>query len=397
MRSAGQHILAINAGSSSLRGDVYRFDAQGPHRELAVEAGRIGAPDAYVTTRDGGGRSSTRQHALPDHKAAVAELLRELEDAGLKAGVAGIGQRVVHGGPRYVQPSLVTADMTAYLRDITALDLTHMPQAIAVIEATGAAYPGTPQIACFDTAFHAGLPPVARDFALPRTFAERGIRRYGFHGLSYEYVMQALSDIDARAARKRIVIAHLGNGASMAAIRDGQCIDTTMGLTPAGGLVMGTRTGDLDPGVLLALAREGMSLPELSELVNEHSGLLGISGATADMQRLVEQSESDPRAAAAVAAFCYSARKFLGALTAALGGLDTLVFTGGIGEHAASVRAAICEGMAFAGLAIDRALNDQDAPVLSTPGSTVEVRVIPTNEGLMVARQTARYLEEKGS
>src|SRR5262249_43323752 len=279
-----------------------------------------------------------------------------------------------------------------------ALDTEHLPQAIRAIESLQQIYPAVPQIACFDTAFHRRMPSVAQTFALPRRFKDAGIVRYGFHGLSYEYIMHELRALDAGAADGRVIIAHLGNGASMAAVHHGVGVETTMGLTPAGGLVMSSRSGDLDPGVLLFLLEScGLEPSALSQLLNKESGLLGVSGTSADMEDLLERETDDPRAAEAVALFCYQARKFLGALAAALGGLDTLVFTAGIGEHAAPIRARICEGLEFLGLHLDAARNAAHAPIISSDTSRVAARVIPTDEDLMIARHTRRLINELGA
>jgi acetate kinase len=260
-----------------------------------------------------------------------------------------------------------------------------MPSAIQGIEAVSARFPGLPQVVCFDTGFHRRMPEVAQRFPLARGFWDDGIRRYGFHGLSYEYIVATLG----AAVQGRFVIAHLGNGASLAAVLNGQPADTTMGFTPTGGLMMGTRSGDLDPGVLLHLVREKSSgSSALDEVVNEQAGLWGVSGISSDMKTLLDVREREPHAAQAVELFCYLLRKHIGGLTAALGGLDTLVFTGGIGERAAPVRWEVCERLAYLGIELDRSRNAANADVISTPASACTVRVIPTNEDLMIARHT---------
>jgi acetate kinase len=280
-----------------------------------------------------------------------------------------------------------------YLRTLIPADPDHMPQSLAAIEAISQAYPAVPQVACFDTAFHGRMPRVARTYALPRWVAEAGVVRYGFHGLSCEYVMEQLRTADRASADGRVVIAHLGNGASMTAVRSGVGADTTMGFTPTGGLVMGTRTGDLDPGVLLhMLLSTGMAPGEVSELVNREAGLFGVSGKSADMRDLLRREEHEPHAAEAISLFCYQAKKFLGALAAVLGGLDTLVFTGGIGANAAPVRWRICEGLEFLGLRLVPRRNAAHAPIISCDGSPVTVRVMRTNEDLMIARHTRRLI-----
>jgi acetate kinase len=264
-----------------------------------------------------------------------------------------------------------------------------LPSAIQGIEAVAARFPGLPQVACFDTAFHRRMPEMAQRFPLSRDLWHEGIRRYGFHGLSYEYIAATLG----AAAQGRLVIAHLGNGASLAAVLNGQPLDTTMGFTPTGGLMMGTRSGDLDPGLLIHLMHEkGHDAGQLDALVNHQAGLLGVSGISPDMKTLLEQREREPHAAQAVELFCYQLRKHIGALTAVLGGLDTLVFTGGIGERAAPVRWEVCRGLAYLGIDLDAQKNAVHAEVISTPGSICTVRVTPTNEDLMIARHTRTLL-----
>ncbi len=273
-----------------------------------------------------------------------------------------------------------------------------MPQALDAIRTVGEAYPHLPQVACFDTAFHRHMPPVARRYALPRAYADAGVIRYGFHGLSYEYIMQALGAADRAAADGRVIVAHLGNGASMAAVRGGIGIETTMGFTPTGGLVMGTRSGDLDPSVVLYLLRaRGLAPDDASALLNKESGMRGVSGTSGDMRDLLEKKSTDPRAAEAVDLFCYQAKKSLGALAAALGGVETLVFTGGIGEHAAPVRERICANLDFLGIRLDPARNAAHAPIISPDDAPVTVRVMPTDEDLMIARHTAHLLAEGGT
>jgi acetate kinase len=286
--------------------------------------------------------------------------------------------------------------VVADLRALVPIDPNHLPQAIAAIEAVGRAYPAVPQVVCFDTAFHGRMPRVAKLYALPRRLVEEGIIRYGFHGLSYEYVVDELRRVDRAAYEGRVVVAHLGNGASMAAVKEGVGVDTTMGFTPTGGLVMGTRSGDLDPSVPLFLLEERDLTPtEVSDLVNKRAGVLGVSGTSADMRDLLEREAYDGHAAEAVALFCYQAKKFLGALAAALGGLDALVFTGGIGEHAAPVRGRVCEGLGFLGIRLDPDRNAAHAPIISSDDAAVTVRVVPTDEDLMVARHTRRLIEQE--
>ncbi len=386
-------LLTINTGSSSLKAALYDGDA-GERRVLSARAERIGQVGSRLYIDDAQASPLyAGQGDLADHRAAVEALLYWLRRQGYGAGLAGVGHRIVHGGSAFSRPQAVTGEMIAALRQIVPIDPDHLPQALDAIEAVGACYPAMPQVACFDTAFHRQMPRVARLYALPRDLADAGVVRYGFHGLSYESIMHALRALDPRAAEGRVIIAHLGNGASMAAVRDGVSIDTTMGLTPTGGLVMGTRVGDLDPGVLLYLLQgQGMSPDELNTLVNRRAGLLGVSGSSADMRDLLAREADDPRAADAVALFCYQARKFLGAQAAALGGVETLIFTGGIGEHAAPVRERICAGLEFLGIALDTRRNGAHKPIISRVGAPVTVRVMATDEDLMLARHTHRVI-----
>ena len=300
-----------------------------------------------------------------------------------------VGHRVVHGGPDHTAPERVDTQLLTALRGLVAFASLHLPSAIQGIEAVAARFPGLPQVVCFDTAFHRRMPKVAQRLPLPSDLWHEGIRRYGFHGLSYEYIVATL---DA-AARGRLLIAHLGNGASLVAVHNGQPLDTTMGFTPTGGVMMGTRSGDLDPGVLIHLMHaKGYDVRQIERLVNHQAGLLGVSGVSSDMKTLLEQQEREPHAAQAVELFCYQLRKYIGALTAVLGGLDTLVFTGGIGERAAPVRWEVCRGLAYLGIDLDPQRNAVHADVISTPGSGCTVRVIPTNEDLMIARHTRTLL-----
>ncbi len=345
------------------------------------------------------GETIDEQHQddLPDHAAALEALMGGLRDRGLvRDDLAAVGHRIVHGGDRHREPQRVTLGVVADLWALVPIDPNHLPQAIAAIEAVGRAYPTVTQVACFDTAFHSLMPRVARLYGLPSRLAEEGIIRYGFHGLSYEYVMEELRRLEPEAAAGRVVVAHLGNGASMAAVRGGVGVDTTMGFTPTGGLVMGTRSGDLDPSVPLYLLEErGLTPTEVSDLLNKRAGLLGVSGTSADMRDLLEREPEDGCAAEAVALFCYQAKKFLGAMAAALGGLDALVFTGGIGEHSATVRERVCEGLEFLGIRLDTDRNAAHARVVSSDASGVRVLVVPTDEDLMVARHTRRLIEQE--
>lgn len=364
---------------------------------LAASVDRIGLSQSHMGIIDSYDRRllDERLH-LPEHSSAIQTLFTWLQNQGYGDGVMAIGHRVVHGGPRYAEPERVTPELVSTLERLVPIDPDHLPQALAAIEASNRMFPGVPQVACFDTAFHRRMPRVAQTYALPYRFTEEGVLRYGFHGLSYESIMDQLATLDPGASRGRIVIAHLGNGSSMAAVRDGKGIDTTMGFTPTGGLVMGTRSGDLDPGVLLYLLQaKNMTAQAVSSLVNKEAGLLGVSGVSGDMQDLLAATSENSRAAEAIELFCYQAKKFLGALAAALGGLDTVIFTAGIGEHAPEIRSRICSGLEFLRVQLDTQRNRNNSPIVSNDGSGVTVRVMPTDEDLMIARHTWHVLNEK--
>jgi acetate kinase len=387
-------ILTINAGSSSLK--VASYDMSGAERRtLTMEAERIGRPGSRMRiSGDGAGTWLDDERPLGDHASAFSAFVDWSRQHHVDLAPDAIGHRLVHGGRAHRNPERLTADVLAALEALAPIDPDHLPQAIGVVRAVSAAFPDVPQVACFDTAFHQSMPAVAQRYPLPPEMSDAiDVIRYGFHGLSCEFIVSALTDIDASAARGRLVIAHLGNGASLTAVRDGLSLDTTMGFTPTGGIMMGTRAGDLDPGVLLYLQRgKGLGADDVDRLVNHEAGLAGVSGTGGDMRDLLERESYDARAAAAVDLFCYLARKALGGLVAALGGLDTLVFTGGIGEHAAPVRARIAADFEFLGLALDPDRNARHAPVISRDDSRVVVRVIATNEDLVIARHTQRLL-----
>jgi acetate kinase len=363
------HILTINAGSSSVRFAIFSSGAR-PVRLLDGKMERIGneAPDV---TAD--------------------RVVQRLKVETLIAAPVAIGHRVVHG-MLHTQPERVTSSLIKELRGITSFDPEHLPREIELIEAMGRRYPDVPQVACFDTAFHRGMPAMATLLPIPRRYAAKGVQRYGFHGLSYTFLMQALAQAGDRAATQgRLILAHLGSGASLAAVLDGRCIDTSMGFTPAAGLVMGTRSGDLDPGLMSYLAlTESMNAAQFQTMVNEQSGLIGISETSADVRDLLERESRDSRAREAIAIFCYQARKWIGAFTAALGGVDSLVFSGGIGENAAPVRRRICDGLQCFGIELDDALNDKHAARIST--GRVAVHVIRTDEEFVIASLTAQCL-----
>jgi acetate kinase len=385
------HILAFNSGSSSLKFAQYEFSGGARERLLVRgETENIGAQSGHLWLRDADGGSTVDQvHAIPDHETALRMALDELK-RGKYASPSAIGHRVVNGGSRYSAPQKITPEVLSELRNLIPLAPVHLPAEIKIMEAVASQAPQIPQVACFDTAFHRKLPEIAQRLPLPRKLFDEGIRRYGFHGLSYEYVLRELG---AAAKGQRLIVAHLGNGSSLAAVKDGLPLDTSMGLTPTGGVMMGTRTGDLDPGLLIYLLREKRyDAASLEHLVDAESGLLGVSELTSDMKTLLAKRGSDPRADQAIAMFCRSARKEIGAFAAELGGLDLLIFTGGIGEHASAIREEICRDLGHLGVQLDPARNDVQADVISSPQSTCQVRVIATNEELMIARHTRATL-----
>jgi acetate kinase len=392
VNSAGQSILAINGGSSSIRFAVYEA-AEPPRRRLDGKIDRIGLRGTNLTVNDPAGKPQVPHRlAAADPVAAMGFLLDWLQAHPVFASIKAAGHRVVHG-MKYSEPQRVTPKLLAELHRITPYAPDHLPRGIALIEAFLRRHPKLPQVACFDTAFHRTMPRVAKLLPIPRRYAAKGVERYGFHGLSYAYLMEELGRLDPAAAKSRVILAHLGNGASLAAVRDGKSIDTSMGFTPTAGLVMSTRTGDLDPGLLYYLARtERMTAARLQQMVNHESGLLGISGTSSDLRDLLAREGRDARAAEAVALYCYQAKKWIGSFAAALGGLDTLVFSGGTGENAPLVRERICDGLGFLGVELDPNRNANNAPLVSPDAGRVKVRVIRTDEELMIAKSVTRVL-----
>jgi acetate kinase len=389
-------ILTVNGGSSSLKFAVFGCapsESTCGQREWSGSIERIGLAGAQATVT---GPAQVRNRwpiAAGDLGQAASQLADWLDNEDLGERLAAIGHRIVHGGPQFHAPEPVTAEMIADLRRLIPLDPDHLPGQIAVIECLLERLPGVPQIACFDTGFHHDMPRVAQIVPVPRRFEASGVRRYGFHGLSYSYLVEELARQAGAAADGRVILAHLGSGASLAAVRGGRSVDTTMGLTPASGLVMGTRSGDIDPSLPWFLAEtEGIQAEEFHNLVNHQSGLLGVSETSPDVRDLLAREERDVRAAEAIALFVYHTRKAIGGLTAALGGLDILVFSGGIGENSPLVRARICEGLEFLGIVLDRERNQAGAPVISRDTARPEVRVIATDEESMIARATAGFL-----
>ena len=387
-------ILTMNSGSSSLKYSLYHI-GEGETRVLSGEIERIGLRGGVFRLRDAGGKTLLEEHPdLPDHEAALRTLLDCLRQQFPDHGLDAVGHRVVHGGVKYCEPCRITPEVLTALDEIVRLAPEHLPHELKAIRAVQQHYPGLTQVACFDTAFHRHMPELAQRYPLVRSLWHEGVRRYGFHGLSYEYIVENLRAVaGAEAAEGRLIIAHLGNGASMAAVRGGRSVDTTMGFTPAGGLMMGTRSGDLDPGVLVYLLLEkGRSATTIDYLVNQRSGLIGVSGSSSDVRDLLGREADDPHAAQAVELYCYQARKYLGALAAVLGGLDTLVFTAGVGAHAPSIRERICRGMEFLGIRLDAQRNAANAAIISAEHGPVTVRAMKTDEELIIARHTWKML-----
>ena len=384
-------ILTINCGSSSLKFALFdksslQLISQGNIQDIGGESN--------IRLRDAAGHEERVNQPVTDLDTAIQLLIQLLKESFSPYVIRAIGHRIVQGGKEHYLPELITTGLLQTFETLIPLAPGHLPAEITAIRAFEDAYPGIPQVACFDTAFHKDMPFAARYFAIPRHLWDDGVIRYGFHGLSYEYIYQQLKQFAPQEAAGKIIIAHLGNGASMAAIRDGKSLDTTMGLTPTGGLVMSTRSGDLDPGVILYLLKEKHFISEraLNELLNKESGLKGISGSASDIQTLLEQEPSDPKAAEAIQLFCYQAKKYIGALTAAAGGIDTLVFTGGIGLHAPVIRERICDGLDYLGIQIDPSLNNDKNDIISPSRNRVTVRVMATNEELIIAQHTQQCL-----
>src|SRR5437868_2724601 len=335
-------LLTVNAGSSSLKLALY--EDEGPTRKLALLVERIGSLRTRLETNRSGGTTEYNVEAK-DHADALHQVFYQFPEF-FASGLRAVGHRIVHGGGDHAKPEPITSRLLNELRHLEHLDPTHMPQSLSVVDSLVRLFPDVPQFVCFDTAFHRSIPDIAQHYPLPRWTAEAGVRRYGFHGLSCESIVSQLEFTDAHATAGRVLIAHLGNGASITAVRGGSSVDTSMGFSPTGGMMMGTRSGDLDPTVITYLARSrAMTTNELERLVNEESGLLGVSGNSQDMRDLLDRATSDSQAAEAIELYCYTAQKQFGALTIVLGGLDSIVFTGGVGEHAAPIREKICSGL----------------------------------------------------
>jgi len=387
-------ILTINGGSSSIKFALFEV---GDSLRRLLEGGieRIGLPESTLRVKGVNPADDlSRPVAAPDHTVAVGVLMDWIGEHSGSDALTGVGHRVVHGGPKYSEPQRITPEMLEELVQLSPFDPDHLPEEILLTRAVFRRFPDLPQVACFDTAFHHDMPRVAQILPIPRRYEAQGVRRYGFHGLSYAFLMGELARLaGSEAARGRVILAHLGNGASLAAVHDGKPVDTSMGFTPTAGVPMSTRSGDLDPGLLWFLVRtEGLDAKGFNEMVNHESGLAGVSETSSDMRDLLKHETQDVRAAEAVALFCYQVKKWVGAFAAALGGLDTLVFAGGIGENAPTIRARICEGLGFLGLGLDEGRNAASEGVISSAVSRVVVRVIRTDEERVIAEAVCNVL-----
>lgn len=394
MKSSAPRILTVNGGSSSIKFALFEAGVM-LQRLLAGSIERIGLPEAtFMVKGVAKADDFTRPVTASNHTAAVGILMDWIEERILRGELTAVGHRVVHGGPKYYKPQRITAEMIEDLHQLQPFDPEHLPEEILLTEAFHRRFPDLTQVACFDTSFHHDLPRVAQQLPIPRRFEAQGVRRYGFHGLSYAYLLEELGRVGKSGeAQGRVILAHLGNGASLAAVHEGKSVDTSMGFTPTGGVPMSTRSGDLDPGLVWYLARtESLTPRKFNELVNFKSGLIGISETSSDMHDLLEREPEDERAAEAIALFCYQVKKWIGAFAAALSGLDTLVFAGGIGENAPVIRARICNGLEFLGLELDDNRNVSNSAVISTEASRVTVRVIHTDEESMIAKLVCRVL-----
>ena len=394
MKRAIPRILTINGGSSSIKFAL--FEAGDSLRRI-LEGGieGIGLPEATLRVKGlNQADNFSRSVRAPDHTVAVGALMDWIEESCGVRTLTAVGHRVVHGGPKYSEPQRITEEMVKELHQLSPFDPEHLPEEILLTEAFHRRFPDLPQVACFDTAFHHDLPRVARLLPIPRRYEAQGVRRYGFHGLSYEFLMGELARLaGTEKAQGRVILAHIGNGASLAAVHHGKSVDTSMSFTPTAGVPMSTRSGDLDPGLVWYLARtEKMSVKQFNEMVNFQSGLLGVSETSSDMRDLLDRETQDVRAAEAIALFCYQVKKWIGAFAAALSGLDTLVFAGGIGENAPAVRARICDGLTFLGIELDEKQNAARDGVISSAASRVVVRVIHTDEELMIAKTVCSVL-----
>ena len=390
-----KNVLAINGGSSSIKFALYEV-AEVQRKVFEGSLERIGLPKSLLRIKGLAQTDNFSKDIIAgDQKAAVGVLMDWIQKRVGADALTAVGHRMVQGGPKYSEPQIVTKEILDDLYLYEAFDPEHLPQELMIIEAFIYQFPDVPQVLCFDTAFHHDMPRVAQILAIPRRYETKGVRRFGFHGISYSFLMRELARLEGEdVLDSKVILAHLGNGASLAAVKDGKSIDTSMGFTPSAGLVMGTRCGDLDTGLNYYLARtEGMDAGQFQHMVNEESGLLGISETSSDMKDLILHEANDIRAKEAIEVFCYQTKKWIGSYSAALGGLDTLVFSGGIGENVPAIRQRICEGLEFFGIEIDENLNRTNEGLISKETSWVNVRVIHTDEEFMIAQQASQILK----
>ncbi len=387
-------ILTINGGSSSIKFSLYKMKEPleqlfyGEIENIGTQKAKLNFTNLVTEEKNSVSIQST------DHNEVANNLIDWLEKQEGFDSIKAIGHRIVHG-MKHTEPEIISPELMKELKKISAFDPEHLPEEIKLIEVFSRRYPSLKQVACFDTSFHTSMPTVAKLLSIPRRFYEKGIQRYGFHGLSYAYLLEELKRVAGdETAKGKIILAHLGNGASLAAVKDGKSIDTSMGFTPTSGLPMGTRTGDLDPGVAWYLMQfEKLNPKQFSHLINHESGLLGISETNADMRELMKIEDTDNRAKEAIELFCYQTKKWIGSFAAALGGLDTLVFSGGIGEHSPDIRRKICDNLEFLGIELDEIKNRNNQGIISTEKSRVSVHVIKTNEELMIAKLVCSVLK----
>jgi acetate kinase len=393
MKSIKKSILTINSGSSSIKFAIFEMDGSLP-KLLSGEIENIGMKNTkLVYNYSDTDQKNTIDISLARHDDAINFLLDWLEKQNTSVSINAIGHRIVHG-MEHTQPEQITPVLLDALKKISAYDPEHLPREIKLIELFKKRYSSLVQIACFDTAFHTSMPAIAKLLSIPRRYHAMGIQRYGFHGISYAFLMEELErEAGIEAAQGRVILAHLGNGSSLAAVKDSKSMDTSMGFTPAAGIPMGTRSGDLDPGLAWYLmGHEKLSTEQFNHLINYESGLLGVSETSSDMRELMKSKDTDMRADQAIELFCYQTKKWIGSFATVLGGIDTLVFSGGIGENAPEIRSRICEGMKFLGIELDDTKNVKNEPIISTGHANVCVRVIKTNEELMIARMVCRVL-----
>jgi acetate kinase len=389
-------ILVINAGSSSIKVSLFKRNAGEPTLLMNGLVEGLGTDRPHAVAKDAHKTVLFNQtwpagQGPADHGQAMALVVEKLTENRPDWKPSGIGHRIVHGGMKYAQPTVIDAECQAFLTELVGMAPLHIPGNLKGIEAATRAFPGVPQIACFDTSFHHGRSFVSQTYGLPREYFDQGVRRYGFHGLSYEYIVHAMRKLAPDVAKGRMIVAHLGNGASMTAIHDGRSIETTMGYTAVDGLPMGTRCGQLDPGVILAmLIQRKLNPMQVLDITHKQSGLLGISGISSDMRDLL--ASTDPKARDAIDYFVHRIVYYVGALAAAMGGIDALVFTGGIGENAAPIRQMVCERLVWLGLELDAMANDTHQPRISKVDSKVSAWAVPTNEELMIAMHVAKLV-----